>query len=332
MAREKKKKKHLPHAVAVGPKERHRRIPKSQFDPKAPMPTGFVAKPTVPRSKSKHHTYFEFVENTNKKKKLEHQFTTKSTPPPGFEFVPTGNPALTTKCKELSREKDAMIFIRVVQNTKEVDPNHLSHHVHRTGHHIREAIVEEARASLGHLPDAAVSNGQAEALPTSQSKYTTLANAAIVDLFPRIPNTDRQSIITHAFNLASMNQRPKPVGLCFEMPLSRRVQLAVVAHIRHTHTRYDELLKETSWQNARKVVEALCLDILVKWRGDEETGRDQLDEILREVVVISDSDSEESDEEDGGVRIRDDDETPACRETNAFRIQFNLKQMRVLVW
>lgn len=72
--------------------------------------------------------------------------------------------------------------------------------------------------------------------------------------------------------------------------------MAVLAHIRHTHTRYDTLLKETSWQNARKVVEALCLDILVKWRGDEETGRDQLDEILREVVVISDSDSESEDE------------------------------------
>ena len=83
------------------------------------------------------------------------------------------------------------------------------------------------------------------------------------------------------------------------MPLSRRVQLAVLAHIRHNHTRYDELLKETSWQNARKVVEALCLDILVKWRGDEETGRDQLDEILREVVVISDSDSEESGDQSG---------------------------------
>jgi hypothetical protein len=96
---------------------------------------------------------------------------------------------------------------------------------------------------------------------------------------------------------SSIHQRPKPVGLCTDMPLSRRVQLAVLAHIRHNHTRYDELLKETSWQNARKVVEALCLDILVKWRGDEETGRDQLDEILREVVVISDSDSEESEDE-----------------------------------
>jgi hypothetical protein len=42
----------------------------------------------------------------------------------------------------------------------------------------------------------------------------------------------------------------------------------------------------------------VCLDILVKWRGDEETGRDQLDEILCEVVVISDSETEDDDDED----------------------------------
>jgi hypothetical protein len=79
------------------------------------------------------------------------------------------------------------------------------------------------------------------------------------------------------------------------------VQLAVIAHIRHTHTRYDLLLRETSWEQARKTVESLCLDILVKWRGDEETGRDQLDEVLREIVVLDDSedeDGEDSDEED----------------------------------
>ncbi|KAG7285259.1 hypothetical protein NEMBOFW57_009880 [Staphylotrichum longicolle] len=62
-------------------------------------------------------------------------------------------------------------------------------------------------------------------------------------------------------------------------------------------TRYDQLLKETTYVNARKTVESLCLDILVKWRGDEETGRDQLDEILCEVIVISDSESDESDED-----------------------------------
>lgn len=82
------------------------------------------------------------------------------------------------------------------------------------------------------------------------------------------------------------------------LPLSRRVQLAVLAHIRHNHTRYDRLLKEADYTTARKVVEKHCLDILVRWRGDEETGRDQFDEILREVVVLSDDSDESSSDED----------------------------------
>lgn len=92
-----------------------------------------------------------------------------------------------------------------------------------------------------------------------------------------------------------------------DLPLHRRVQLAVLAHIRHTHTRYDQLLKEADWHVARKAVEKTCLDILVKWRGDEETGRDQLDDILREVVVISD-DSDDSDDSQSSDSDSEQDE------------------------
>ncbi|KAG8413497.1 hypothetical protein J3459_015380 [Metarhizium acridum] len=60
-----------------------------------------------------------------------------------------------------------------------------------------------------------------------------------------------------------------------------------------------------------KAVETLCLDILVKWRGDEETGRDQLDEILREVVVISDSEDDSSDEETMDDSSTDGDGSPS---------------------
>jgi len=103
------------------------------------------------------------------------------------------------------------------------------------------------------------------------------------------------------------------VGLQADIPLSRRVQLAVLAHIRHTHTRYDLLLRETSWENARKVVEPICLDFIIKWRGDEETGRDQISEILREIVVISDSedssdDSLDDDDDDDDENDEDDDD------------------------
>ncbi|KAM0349816.1 hypothetical protein ACHAPU_003650 [Fusarium lateritium] len=292
-----REKRNLPAAVAGGPKERHKRAQRSQYDHTAPVPSGFVAKPAIPKT-TKHHSYFEFVENKDKKKKLEFQITTKKTPPPGFEFVPAGNPQLTQACKELSREKDAMVFIVSLKNAKEPSTaNILAHQVHRVGHHVREIIVEEARASIGQARDYVlpVLRDAPEPIPESQDEYDAQVDAALRDLFPRIPNTDRQMIIEHAFRRdpTGKGEREK-VGLSDDLTLARRVQLAVLAHIRHTHTRYDTLLRETSWQNARKVVETLCLDTLVKWRGDEESGRDQLDEILREVVVISDSDGDES--------------------------------------
>ncbi|SPQ27640.1 d487d256-7fb5-4afb-b3ad-b0d068a0370c [Thermothielavioides terrestris] len=281
-------------------KERHKRDRRGNLlDWSAPLPPGLVARPEKPRISSKHKSWFEFIENKDKKKKLEFEFTDQREPPPGFEFVPIGNPALTTACKELSREQDAMIFI--VTSPAPGFSNRLTRHLNRVGHHIRQGIVEQARASLGDPePGAAgVASGLPEPIPEKQEDINKQADAAIRDLFPRIPNTDRQMIIEHAFNKSRLDGKgDPPVGLAPDLTLSRRVQLAVLAHIRHNHTRYDQLLRETTYVNARKAVESLCLDILVKWRGDEETGRDQLDEILCEVVVISDSESDESDEDE----------------------------------
>ncbi|KAL2021142.1 hypothetical protein VTK56DRAFT_7448 [Thermocarpiscus australiensis] len=298
MGREKK------NAPGAGPgrhaKERHKKDRKGNpMDWAAPLPPGLVARRDRPRISSKHKSWFEFIENKDKKKKLEFEFTENREPPPGFEFVPIGNPALTTACKELSREQGAMIFI--VTSSHGFFSRKLSLHLNRVGHHIRQTIVEQARASLGddQLASISAQPGQPEPIPERQEDINRQADAAIRDLFPRIPNTDRQMIIEHAFNKSRLSKdNAPPVGLASHLTLSRRVQLAVLAHIRHNHTRYDQLLKEAGYVNARKAVEPLCLDFLVKWRGDEETGRDQLDEILCEVVVISDSESDESDEED----------------------------------
>lgn len=148
-------------------------------------------------------------------------------------------------------------------------------------------------------------------IPETQAEINKQADAALRDLFPRIPNTDREMIIQHAFQKGAIFHGKPVVGLQPELTLSRRVQLAANAHIRHTHTRYDQLLRETDYINARRVVEPICLDVIMKWRGDEETGRDQLDEILREVVVIPDSENEQSEEEESAS---DEDEVQFLRE------------------
>ncbi|RWA05267.1 hypothetical protein EKO27_g9832 [Xylaria grammica] len=248
--------------------------------------------------KMKHKTYFEAVENADKKrKKLEFEITTNPEPPPGFEFIPTGHPELSQECKEQSRDRDAMFFIVSISK----DTLKLDHHMNRLGYHFRHSIVEEARKVLtkrGHHDQAAYVHepGKPEPIPNSQREIDFEADAVLRDLFPRIPHTDRQEIIDHAFKKGGKFNGEDKVGMAKNITLARRVQLAALAHIRHTHTRYDELLKESDWANARKAVEKPCLDIIVKWRGDEETGRDQLDEILREVIEISDTEFDSEDE------------------------------------
>ena len=79
--------------------------------------------------------------------------------------------------------------------------NELSLHTSRIGHHIREAIVEEAQATLGYRHDLlhSSSDGAPEPIPKTQEEINAQADAALRELFPRIPNTDRQEIIDHAF-------------------------------------------------------------------------------------------------------------------------------------
>ncbi|PHH89279.1 hypothetical protein CDD83_6365 [Cordyceps sp. RAO-2017] len=277
-------KKRLHASAAVGPKERHKRARRPQNGglPFASVPDGLVAKPALPIPKSKHHSYFEFVENKEKKKKLNFQSTYDKNPPQAFEFVPVGNPELTAACKELSRERNVQIFI--VSHSDRPLVHNFANQMHRVGYHFHASIVSQARASIIGAAEQAEKGvaGGPEPIPESQELYHSQVDSVLRDLFPRIPHTDRQLIIQHAFTRGVRFKGEKPVGLNDTVTLARRVQLAVLAHIRHNHTR---------------AVQALCLDILVKWRGDEETGRDQLDEILREVVVISDSEDDESDRE-----------------------------------
>ena len=62
--------------------------------------------------------------------------------------------------------------------------------------------MEQARETLGgeQLEGAGTNLGLPEPIPEKQEDINKQADAAIRDLFPRIPNTDRQMIIEHAFN------------------------------------------------------------------------------------------------------------------------------------
>lgn len=81
----------------------------------------------------------------------------------------------------------------------------ISRQVHRLGYFFREAIVEKAREVVGGAYISLdIVDDSPEPIPDKQEDINKQADAAIRDLFPRIPNTDRVMIIEHAFNKVSI--------------------------------------------------------------------------------------------------------------------------------
>ncbi|RHZ66203.1 uncharacterized protein CDV56_105891 [Aspergillus thermomutatus] len=253
------------------------------------------------RTLRKHKVILESI--TQEKKKLRSVISFEAKAPPGYTFIPAGNPQLTGACKELCRKDGLKVY--AVTTTPHMHTHNLSQHVHRIGYHFPSAVVATVCMDLGlHLTatgnvmpvhsTAAASESRHANSEVSQITINTEARDVLRDLFPNIPDNDLNQIIKTAFQKGQ-----RKVGTAVELPLARRAQLAVVAHIRHIYTDYDRLLKTTSFHEARSAVEEPTLAKLVEWRGDDENGKTVLEDVFREVIVISDDD--DSDVEEGEV-------------------------------
>lgn len=101
------------------------------------------------------------------------------------------------------------------------------------------------------------------------------------------------------------------IGEQKDIPLSRRVQLAVTAHIRHTKTNYDVFLQQMDWADARRLAERGTLDQIKQWRGEGNDDNGEFEEILEEFIVIDDGSDDEDDgqdqeENEAALRTADD--------------------------
>jgi hypothetical protein len=140
-------------------------------------------------------------------------------------------------------------------------------------------------------------DGRRPAEKKDQVTINTEAKQAIKDLFPKIPDNDLFRIIKHAFQLNNAK-----VGTAPELTLLRRAHLAVVAHIRHNYTSYDKLLRTVQYNEARHQVEQETLAKIIEWRGGEDMSLEDpdraADDLLKDVIVISDEEASEGDADD----------------------------------
>ena len=146
-----------------------------------------------------------------------------------------------------------MLTARKNQTTPHHNVHDLSQQVHRIGFHFPSSVVAIVCVTYGitlssrgtvvtdgslnpfRKPGTSgrdvLSNKEPE---KDQITINTEARDAIKDLFPNIPDNDLNQIIKTAFQKGQ-----RKVGTANELPLARRAQLAVVAHIRHVYTDYD---------------------------------------------------------------------------------------------
>ncbi|KAJ5667527.1 hypothetical protein N7507_003391 [Penicillium longicatenatum] len=261
----------------------------------------------IQRRARKHKVIMESV--TQEKKKLRSVICFEAKAPTGYTFIPAGNPLLTTACKEQCRKEGSQIY--AVSTTPHMHTHNLSQHVHRIGYHFPSTVVAAVCSELGLY---LTSTGKAVSFHTlgtvddrrppdsevSQEVINTEARDAIKDLFPNVPDKDLFQIIKTSFQKGQ-----RKVGTASELPLARRAQLAVVAHVRHLYTDYDRLLRQGSFQEARSAVEQPTLAKVVAWRGDDENGETVLEDVFREVIVISDDEDSETEEESTTTAHRD---------------------------
>ncbi|OAL54329.1 hypothetical protein IQ07DRAFT_500923 [Pyrenochaeta sp. DS3sAY3a] len=264
------------------------------------------------KKKKKFKIVLEAV--TQEKKKLRSILSYAANAPPDFGFIPVGHPELTEWCKEQCRQRrlDVHVVSAKPKNNIRLDPAKLSHHVHRIGHHFPLEIIELGCKRFDYAYDGV--GGLRKVDPGEDAKWYTqrvedyssrqalqgkpvdetldYIRGAVRELFPKIPEADLTSIVTHAF--AKGTER---VGNAKDISLARRIQLAVGAHIRHTRTDYDKLLKTVGYMDARRIVEPDSLAKLLEWRDEAGGDSHELEETFREVIIIDDEDMSSDEDE-----------------------------------
>ncbi|KAK8161884.1 hypothetical protein IWX90DRAFT_388721 [Phyllosticta citrichinensis] len=239
---------------------------------------------------------------TQKRRKLRIADSFEENAPNGYTFVPIGNVELTEQCKEFCRKKGLKAYNVSTHPSSEAraNPGKVSYHLNRVGFHFPSAVVDQAMEWIG-IPlngrsRAGIANNIGRRLKTYGSQPEKVAvRSAMKDLFPKMPPESLAVILEHAFQ-----QGANRVGTATNLSIERRVQMAVLAHVRHKHTNYDRLLKEVGYIEARKTVEKPCIEKILEWRGEGQEEDDEMEDDFREVIVLDDDDDDDSDVDNSG--------------------------------
>ncbi|KAJ5419830.1 uncharacterized protein N7487_003380 [Penicillium crustosum] len=194
---------------------------------------------------------------TQEKKKLRSVICFEAQAPSGYTFIPAGNPQLTTTCKERCREEG--LQIHAVSTTPHHRHHNLSQHVHRIGYHFPSTVVAAVCSELGF--------------------YLTSTGKTVPSTFP----TDR---------IQNPEQADSEIS---QITLNTEARDALKDLFPNIPDKDLNQIIKTAFQKG--VVEHTTLAKVIEWRGDDENGQTVLEDVFREVIVISDDEDSESEED-----------------------------------
>jgi len=243
-------------------------------------------------------------------------------PPRDYVFIATGCEEFTNFCRERSQKLGQPVYVSngydPTKPARANDPHNVGFHIDRDGFYFARETVDKARDWLGYEVDRSgkpfkPNHELAQSLKRhNQPDEMAQINAAVRELFPKMPEKTAKKIVKHAFGKVSRfltarfpMQPPSTdtvqgkgkngkqrVGNAAGRSLASRVQLAVNAHIRHVFTDYDRLLKNgTEWVIARAAIQQQCIKKLKEWRGED--GKREQEEIFQEWIDLRDDDDDD---------------------------------------
>ena len=167
--------------------------------------------------------------------------------PQGYAFLAKGIPYKTLHCRRLTHEAGKTVF--VVEANKKI------------------LGIRVPKSIFFHVQKLAKETFPSRRLATEKRDTALIREAAaeLASQFPEMPKEDRELVLKHGFRKHSGR-----VGRTAQIPMNRKAQLAVFAHIRHKHTQYDKLLRSgMDRDEARRLVQKRIRSLLRKWGAQE---------------------------------------------------------------
>lgn len=172
--------------------------------------------------------------------------------PADYVEVPSGDPFLTRTIKSIAET----VYVRMQKNKR-------GGYSSAVGLFAPPDVVLAARTKAEQTAPERDERRQKGAVyrATKERKVQAGLTKILLERFPGMPEDEAPAIVARAFEVGSGR-----VGRTSKLSGDDKLAMAVKAHIRHTHTRYDQLL-QFGWDrdDAREAVWARVSEVYERW-------------------------------------------------------------------